>query len=397
MNVSRTYFAIAIIAFLTTGCGDAALEPDAPVSRSSVDLSFLESKQIFEPQVTFLEDGTLIVIWREPGEEGSNIYVAVRNADGLFGAPVRVNDDINTVESYAHDGMRAAIAVGTGNTFAIAWADGRAQVRTATSADGGRSFQPSIRLDQSGKPAYRGYPAISFDSAGDLHAIWIDSRLAEGMAEEPADLFYAKVVNGIVAETNLTADQEPTICGCCRTFIDASKDTLTMTFRNMTAAGYRDPNTITGSPDGGFGEPQPVSDPLWELRGCPMAGPIQVGNEVLWQDGSTGKKLLMSGSVESQQSKRVFDDTERGTWKGRRPPRAVSTIVQGESVLLLPGEPESRLIARIGDNWKIVADDLPSWATSSAYDRGNLILVGAPGGNFKYQSMELSDDVQAHF
>ena len=128
-----------------------------------------------------------------------------------------------------------------------------------------------------------------------------------------------------------------------------------------------------------------------------MAGPIQVGNEVLWQDGSTGKKLLMSGSVESQQSKRVFDDTERGTWKGRRPPRVVSTIVQGKSVLLLPGEPESRLIARIGDNWKTVADDLPSWATSSVYDRGNLILVGAPGGKFQYQSMELSDDVQAHF
>ncbi|MDH3550884.1 MAG: glycoside hydrolase, partial [Gammaproteobacteria bacterium] len=216
MSVNRTYFVIAVIAFLTTGCGDAALEPDAPVSRSSVDLSFLEPKQIFEPQVTFLEDGTLAVIWRERGEEGSNIYVAVRNADGHFGAPVRVNDDINTVQSYAHDGMRAAIAVGTGSTFAIAWADGRAQIRTATSADGGQSFQPSIRLDQSGKPAYRGYPAISFDSAGDLHAIWIDSRLAEGMAEEPADLFYAKVVNGIVAETNLTADQEPTICGCCR-------------------------------------------------------------------------------------------------------------------------------------------------------------------------------------
>jgi hypothetical protein len=40
---------------------------------------------------------------------------------------------------------------------------------------------------------------------------------------------------------------------------------------------------------------------------------------------------------------------------------------------------------------------LPSWATSSVYDRGNLILVGAPDGKFQYQSMELSDDVQAHF
>ena len=410
-NIVRTLSTIAIASLLISGC----MEPSAPNSAaqssrlkttaSKVEsqsqlpggLEFMNARQVFEPQMTYLRDGTLILTWRETGETGSNLYSSVRTPDGTFGSPVRVNDATDTVESIALDGMRAAIAVGPDSTIAVAWSDTRAQIRAAASTDGGISFEPSIRLDQAGEPAYRGFPAISFDQFGDLHAIWIDSRFAEDFAEEPADLYYAKVSNGAVQEKNLTAKQQPSVCGCCRTFINAEDESLKMTFRNTTAEGYRDPYSISTSQNGEFSAPQSVTGPLWELTGCPMAGPIIAGNEVLWPDGSTGKKLTMVSSPDQDQARRVFDDEERGDWIGRQPPRAVSTKDGTGSVLLLPGQPASRLISRGESDWHAVADDLPSWSRSGAYEDGQLYLVGAPGGEFRFERREIATRLQAYF
>ncbi len=370
--------------------GDSA----APVE-SPPDFEFLADHRVFEPQITALEDESVVLTWRERGDSGSDLYAAVRPADGEFGPPVRVNNDEQTVQSYAHDGMRPAIAVAPDKRFAIAWSDSRAQIRAAISEDGGKSFAPSFRLDQADAPAYRGFPAISFDPVGDLHAVWIDSRFAEDFAEEPADLFYARVSDGQVTETNLTAEQEPSICGCCRTFISAKSGSLKLTFRNTTPDGYRDPFAMSGTIDGKFGTPQPVSDPLWEVAGCPMAGPIRVNDEVLWHDGSTGKKLVMAASVDERKARRVFNDVERGDWIGRQPPRAVSAPGGMSEVLLIPGQPNSRLIVRNGDRWVSVSSDLPTWATGGAYDGRRLNLVGSVNGELRFESLEVPENLRS--
>ena len=358
-------------------------------------LEFLASRRVFEPQITALHDESMVLTWRERGASGSDLYASVGPPEGKFGPPVRLNDSEETVESFTHDGMRAAIAVGSGGILAVAWSDSRAQIRAAISEDGGKSFAPSFRLDQADAPAYRGFPAISFDPAGDLHAIWIDSRHAEGFAEEPADLFYSRVSAGQVTEKNLTAKQEPSICGCCRTFISAESGALKLAFRNTTADGFRDPFVMSGSLDGRFEGPHPVSDPLWELAGCPMAGPIRVGDEVLWHDGSTGKKLVMTSSVDEREPSRVFNDVEREDWIGRQPPRAISTPYGASEVLLIPGQPNSRLIARQGRRWVSVSSDIPSWATSSALDSNRLHLVGSLGGELRFESREIHQKLRS--
>ena len=401
-SVASLVLALSVVLLGACGNGDNSTTTaqsraeSGPIAATSAvfngpaGLEILKAKRVFEPQATILGNGMLLLTWRERGETGSNIYISVSDSGGVFGPPVRVNDEPDTVESFAHDGMRAAIALASTDKFAIAWSDSRAQIRAAISDNGGVSFASSIRLDQSGEAAYRGFPSISFDASENLHAIWIDSRFAEDFAEEPADLFYARVSNGEVTETNLTVNQEPSICGCCRTFISADDEVLSMTFRNTTADGYRDPFVINGNLDGEFSEPLSVTSPLWELNGCPMAGPILAGGEVLWHDGSTGKKLIMTSSPGDTQARRLFGDDARGDWIGRQPPRAVSTMDASSSVLLLPGQPASRLIVRRDQSWEILVADLPSWATSGAFSNGSLYLVGAPAGELNFEQRALS-------
>jgi hypothetical protein len=263
-----------------------------------LDLSWLAGRQVFEPQFLLSEQGALFLVWREESEPGSDLYIARRGEESRFGEPVRVNDEAGTVESYAHDEMRAAVAVGPAGRVGVAWADSRGQVRAAISMEGGTSFAPSIRLEQSAASAYRGFPAVAFDDAGVLHAVWIDSRFAAAGAEEPADLYYARVEDGVATESNLTAEQEPTVCGCCRTYLEVTDQGVTRAlFRNASQDGYRDIFTVSAAAGADMSPPARIGQPLWKLQGCPMSGPIAAAGRVLWPDGSSGRKLLMEAGV----------------------------------------------------------------------------------------------------
>ncbi len=349
-------------------------------------MAWLAEREVHEPQLVFDDAGTLLLVWRETSDAGSDLFIARRDNDGSFEPPVRINDDEATVESFPHDEMRAAVATGQNGRVAVAWADKRGQVRAAVSADRARSFAPSIQLEQTDAAAYRGFPALAFGASGALHAIWIDSRHAEGFAEEPADLFYAIVNEGTATESNLTAHQDATVCGCCRTHLEAGEDgSVRGLFRNADEEGYRDIFTVFGQESGGLASPERIGQPLWELQGCPMSGPVSVAGRVLWPDGSSGKKILMEAGFSTDPAKPLFSADARGDWVPRLSPRSVASARPDSTHVLLPGRPSTRLIARSADedSWTLVADDLPAWATSAAHQQDHLILVGAVEGELR--------------
>ena len=347
-----------------------------------LDLSHFAERRIHEPQFFADGGGGLLLVWREKTEEGSDLFVARRGADGSLGAETRINDQGGTVASYPHDEMRAAVAIGPDGVIGAAWSDDRGQVRAAVSRDGGSSFEPSVRLEQTDKKAYRGFPALAFDDDSVLHAVWIDSRFADGMAEEPADLYYARVVDGTVTESNVTADQEASVCGCCRTYLEISdQGTSRALFRNSTVEGYRDIFTAQGT-ETGMTTPTLIGQPLWKIQGCPMAGPIAVGDRVVWPDGSQGRKLLMVAPIGSEPARPLFTDEQLGDWVARLSARKVATNESTEPLVLLPGGYSSRLVspAASGTTWTILAEDLPRWATSAFYEKGSLLLIGSVDG-----------------
>lgn len=345
-------------------------------------------REIHEPQFLFVEDRGPGLVWRETSSGGSNLFVAFADDSG---APsiTHINDEAATVGSYPLDELRASVATDASSAVAIGWTDSRDQIRVAISRNGARSFEPSIRVERVEAKAYRSFPVLDFDSTGGLHVVWIDSRFASGMQEEPADLYYAHIRDGDVSEVNLTALQTESVCGCCRPSLTIdSPEAVRITFRNTTLDGYRDIFTLSGSLTGGFSIPRRVSEPLWKLEGCPMAGPLEIGETVFWPDGSTGAKRLLqvaSAGSSAAGTARMFSSVGADDWTPSSAPRTVIGPSPELRVLLLPGQPASQLAAIRDGEWAVVTNDLPAWATSALIEDGYLHVIGGVSGVLRFE------------
>ena len=187
----------------------------------------------------------------------------------------------------------------------------------------------------------RGFADIDVDAEGVAHAAWIDGRFAPRGAEEPAELYYARIDGSEVTEINLTEEQVDSVCACCRVDIDLQPDQeVIIAFRN-TGGGYRDIHRVTGTTGSEFGEPIRLGPPMWELNGCPVIGPLNVGEATLWSEASTGKRRLLVATATDGNFEIVIGDSQ--AWRIDRPPRIVAED-GGEALLLLPGRPTGLLL-----------------------------------------------------
>ena len=374
-----TYCMLLLVTILATVTTDKLLGQALPELGSNV----------YQPQLLASDDGDLLLVWKQrEGRRSSDLLVSRWHGDS-FTEPVRANDIPGSVNSSPIDEMRAALAGGPGKLVALAWTDGQFNIRVAVSKDGGTVFGPSLQLNQDTGRVLQEFPAIAFDSEGGLHAVWLDPRRAEEGAEEPADLYHARVRDGEATEQNLTEKQQGSVCGCCLPAVGVGSDgKLRVAFRNTTPDGYRDIFRLEGTPDGHFGPPEPVSPPIWRINACPVAGPLSVGEKVLWIDGSTGRRRLLSSRGPDEMPDAVLEDSD--VWSIRYPPRFVSPRADFEPLVLIPGRPVSYLLRLEGDSWRVLIDDLPGWATSAALVDGKLLLVGSVEGALNSETREFN-------
>ncbi len=369
----------------------AAAGDGAAIETVAVDtgLGFLRDRQVYLPQFAGGADGSLYVVWREPAEErGGNLFISRRTEAGVFEPPVRINDMEGTVGGGSLDEGRAAVAVGEDGLIAVAWTSRGSHIRAAISNDGGESFAASVNLnsDEDAR-AYRGFVDIALDAAGVAHAAWIDGRFAPRGAEEPAELFYARIEGTQVTEINLTEDQVDSICGCCRVNVEVrADDRLVIAFRN-TGGGYRDIFRIEADADRVFGEAARLGPPMWELNGCPVIGPLNVGEATLWSEASTGKRRILAATGTDGAYEVVIEDTEE--WAIERPPRMVAGSGAADTMLLVPGRPAGKILRGSGTVWTVAAEDSPRWAMSAAMIDGRLILLGDLDGEMHAEARAL--------
>lgn len=345
---------------------------------------------VHQAQVVVGMDETTLLVWVQESEGTLDLFVSTSKGRGAFSTPLRLNHE--PVNSYTGDEARPDVAVGPGGAVAVAWTSHDMSMMVAVGKDNGRSFSDPIQLNQDESEAGRTMPVIAFSSDGAVHAVWLDARTAPPGREEPANLFYGHVKDGIAREESLTASQEASVCGCCRPFISIDRQNdIEIAFRNTTTSGYRDIYLIHGKSDGAFTAPQPASPAIWEINGCPSVGPVVLDGMTLWKDGSAGHWRLLSASSPEREPAVILQDRE-GEVKLTYAPRRVSG---SQDLVLTGGRPSGFLLKRHGSGWGIMSDDLPQWASSAALLGERLLLVGNSEGRLKIQEMGLPEkDIQ---
>jgi hypothetical protein len=331
---------------------------------------FLASREgIYQSQVVVQADGSLLLLWVQRGHDGLDLFAARKEQGGEFSQPVKINH--RSLNGFTGDEARPSVAVDRDGMVAVAWTAKNNDIVLAVGSQYGRKFEPPVKLNQDQKQAFRTMPSVALSPDGVAHTVWLDPRSAPAGHEEPSDLFYAVVKDGAVSEANLTAKQEPTVCGCCRPYIaiDEAGD-FDIVFRNANEAGYRDISYIGGTADA-LSEPQPTSPPIWKLGGCPSAGPVLSHGGTMWKDASTGDWRMLWATDANLDPEVLFPDREN--LELTHPPRAVSGQ---EDWLLVGARPHSLIATRVDGAWKVLRDDLPPWATSAAVIDDQLILVG---------------------
>ncbi len=236
------------------------------------------------------------VAWgaREPSGK-ADVFAALSTDGGRsFGPPVRVNDEPGTARI---GGELPPRVVFSGSSVDVLWTSrgSGTSIRIARSQDAVRTFGASRELQASGAPGDRGWPAISADANGIVHAIWLDHRgLAEEGARTPhvhgaaapvgakrdgvamaqrSALFYA----GAAGEREIARG----VCYCCKTALASGADgALFAAWRHVYPGNIRD-IAFTSSRDGGrtFTSPVRVSEDAWQLDGCPDDGPSMAVDE----------------------------------------------------------------------------------------------------------------------
>jgi hypothetical protein len=233
----------------------------------------------------------VVVVWTTVETTGRNVY-AVTSEDGAqtFGVPVRVNDVEGDAHVYGETPPRVAIAplAAAARTappeIIVTWPSERAKhigLRSASSFDGGRTFQRSVAIGKEGITGERGFQAVAVGTDRIVRAVWLDGRRDPGTpphANAGADwdpmhvMFASRLVEGQWSvERRLATD----VCGCCKTALALGTDgAIYVAFRNIYPGSFRD-ISFTISRDGGrtFSSPVRVSDDRWMLEGCPDDGP----------------------------------------------------------------------------------------------------------------------------
>lgn len=248
------------------------------------------------------------VTWGAALDGKWDIYVATSADEGrTFGAPVRVN----TVDGDGRVGgeipPRVALHLPPGAAaphMVVAWnaKDQGTEIKIARSRDFGKSFAAPVSLQAPGAAGDRGWHALTIDSTGVAHVVWLDHRgLAEPSthADAPAGshadakaaqhdgvamamksrLHYATFGERATPEQRLAAG----VCYCCKTALVPTRGGVLAAWRHVYDGNMRDMAfALLGMP-GAASNPTRLSTDGWAINGCPDDGPalaVDAGDRV---------------------------------------------------------------------------------------------------------------------
>ncbi len=260
-------------------------------------------QRALSPHMDLSADGNLHVLWvaktpiDKPRDHSTGMnhdaadelyYRRTPTPGGSLGKPVRVNNEAGEVWGFSVSKPVLSVAPSgivhvmfPGN--AVQPGSGKAMIAAlyTRSVDGGRSFSASRALStpagndmsaimHGGFAAAHAFGTLTTDTAGGVHAFWIDSRLMTADNTEGA-LFSA--TSRDQGETFATDRMlaEGNFCPCCQLAAAADGNSVFLTSRPVSPEGYRD-SAVAVSADLGrqFTSPVRIGEGRWKINGCPL-------------------------------------------------------------------------------------------------------------------------------
>lgn len=241
-------------------------------------------RAVVGPSVRIDDEGRISLAWMEEDKEiRAVLYARIEKSKESIGAPVKVNQP--TESPYMRQ-EAPALTVVRDEVF-LTWALTHPkltpdkpfsnELRLSRSRDGGKTFLPSILVNDDDQVIGHSFDSIHVAPDGVLHLAWIDGR--EGK-KEPGTFVTRSTDRGRTVEKNFKVDEDT--CVCCRTSLTTGPDgTLYLAWRKVLPGEIRE-TVVARSTDGGstFSSPVIVGHDRWVFPGCPHR-PASIGTDRL--------------------------------------------------------------------------------------------------------------------
>lgn len=216
--------------------------------------------------------GQPIVAWAAGGHEGSRLFVA-RPGSGT--QPVRVSPADLSV-----DGLHQApgLAVGPGGEIYVTWSSSKpkpagalfaSDLRLSRSLDGGRTFEPPLRVNED-RPTSHAFEGLAVAADGTVLVSWIDTRGGPGSTAA----WLARVVERGSRVEHVTRLEGGETCVCCRVSVSAGPgEAVAVMWRKVFPGDLRD-MVLSRSSDGGrsVAPAELIHADRWKITACPHRG-----------------------------------------------------------------------------------------------------------------------------
>lgn len=251
----------------------ASLGGGPPGALGAKQVIDIKAKSLVGPSVKVDEQGIVHLAWMEERGDARSILFA---RSPQAGQPVGPAVVVNRPQESPYWRQEAPALDTSGDTIFISWAMTHpratpekpfsSELRLSRSVDGGRTFEPSVLINDDDSVANHSFDGLHAAPDGHVYLSWIDPRDGK---KDPATYAAYSADGGKTITKNVKIDEDT--CVCCRTSIARGPDgTLYVAWRKILNGDVRE-TVVARSTDGGHTWSQPVivGHDEWRYQGCP--------------------------------------------------------------------------------------------------------------------------------
>jgi hypothetical protein len=286
------------------------------------------------PRVTAMADGSVILSWLEPNDDGTAALQFSLRRDGAWSQPVTIAGRL----LFSRDRASAPGVIALLNRNLIAyWSQKPAnkersanaiELFMAVSTDGGGHWSsPALVNRSAAQPGEdNGYASAAALNDSDAAFIWLDGRNWE--KDKRIRLMSRTVrADGTMSGVSLL---DPDTCTCCSTALVRTGSGLLAAYRGHTPENIRDISLIQNRA-GAWSQPRVAHPDHWHIEACPVNGPH------LDTDGARTSLIWFSAPQDQPAVKLAFSEDGGATFA---PPLRIDTgnALGRAQVMLLPNQ-----------------------------------------------------------